>query len=320
MRGATVHDTDRIEDAVLAVLGGAPVEEAARAAGTEPAALSEAIERYRAAGRAALDAEPSGWQQTNIRFADYPTAARAFHAYLAPALRSGPVGTWWFVRKHPHWRLRYYPAPDATPEDAVRHITEALDSSVSWGVTTTWTSTRYEPETTAFGGPAGMALAHALFHTDSTGVIDYLRSAADGQPQALDAKATSLLVMTLMMRAAGLEFGEQGDVWGRVEQRRPLAEDVSSQQVSTMVEPLRHLLLSNARPLLDGDLAPVRPWVEGLERGGRALADATESGTLSLGKRGILARHIIFHWNRMGFTLPQQSIWSRAAREAVLGS
>ncbi|MCH0566938.1 thiopeptide-type bacteriocin biosynthesis protein [Streptomyces sp. MUM 2J] len=315
-----MHDTDRIEDAVLAVLGGTSVEEAARAADTEPAQLSEAIERYRDAGRAALDAEPSGWHQANIHFADYPTAARAFRAYLAPALRSGPVGTWWFIRKHPHWRLRYCPAPDASPEDAVRHISEALDSSVSWGVTTDWASTRYEPETIAFGGPAGMALAHTLFHTDSMGVLDYLHAAADGQPKKLDAKATSLLAMTLMMRAAGLEFGEQGDVWGRVEQRRPLAEDVPPERVSTMVEPLRRLLLSDARPLLDGgDLASIRPWAEGLERDGRALADAAESGTLSLGKRGILARHVIFHWNRMGFALRQQSIWSRAAREAVLG-
>lgn len=320
MRGAVVHAADPIEDAVLAALGGAAVEEAARAAGIEPATLSEAIERYQAAGRAALDAEPSGWHQANIRFADYPTAARAFRAYLTPALRGGPVGTWWFIRKHPHWRLRYHAAPDATPEDAVRHITEALDSSASWGVTTDWSSTPYEPETTAFGGPAGMALAHTLFHTDSTGVLDYLHAAAAGQPKTLDAKATSFLAVTLMMRAAGLEFGEQGDVWGRVEQRRPLAEDVAPEQVSNMVEPLRQLLLVDPRLLLNGgDLAPLRVWVEGLERDGKALADAAGSGILGIGKRGILARHVIFHWNRMGFGLRQQSIWSRAAREAVLG-
>ena len=316
-----MHEGDRIEDAVLAVLGGATVEDAARTAGTRAAALSEAIERYQAAGRAALDAEPSSWHQVNIRFGDYSTAAQAFCAYLAPALRSGPVGTWWFIRKHPHWRLRYHPTADASPEDAARHITEALDSSVSWGVTTNWTSTSYEPETTAFGGPAGMALAHTLFHTDSTGVLHYLHAAADGPPKKLDVKATSLLAMTLMMRAAGLEFGEQGDVWGRVEQRRPLPENVPPEQVSTMVDPMRHLLLTDARPLLDGgSLAPTRMWFEGLERDGQALADAAESGTLSIGKRGILARHILFHWNRMGFTLRQQSIWSRAAREAVLGS
>ncbi|QCX77838.1 hypothetical protein C9F11_21030 [Streptomyces sp. YIM 121038] len=313
------YDADRIEDAVLAVLGGAAVEEAARAADTSPARLVEAIERYRAAGRAVLDAQPSGWHQVNIRFADYPTAERAFRAYLAPALHTGSVGTWWFVRKHPHWRLRYFPAPDTDPEKAVTHVTEALDSSVSWGVTVDWRPAPYEPETVAFGGAAGMTLAHELFHTDSVGVLDYFRAATQNLPGRPDAKTTSLLAMSLLMRAARLEYGEQGDVWGRIEERRPLAEDVTPEQVSAMVEPMRRLLLTDVHPLDSGPLAHVRGWAEGLARSGRALEEAAESGALSLGKRGILARHVLFHWNRMGFTLRQQSIWSRAAREAVLG-
>ncbi|MFE9457676.1 thiopeptide-type bacteriocin biosynthesis protein [Streptomyces californicus] len=315
-----MRHADRLEDAILTVLGGASLAEAARAADTGTAQLSEAIERYKEAGRAALDTEPSGWHQVNIRFADYPGAERTFRAYLMPALREGPVGTWWFVRKHPHWRLRFHPALNASPEDALRHVTEALDSSVSWSVTTEWTSTPYEPEATAFGGPAGVPLAHELFHADSVGVLDYLAIAADERARTLDAKATSLVAMTWLMRAVGLEFGEQGDVWGRVEERRPLAEDVIPAQVSSMVAPMRRLLLTDARPLLDtGGLARVRPWIEALEQGGKALADAADSGSIGLGKRGILARHVLFHWNRMGFTLRQQSIWSRAAREAVLG-
>lgn len=311
--------TDRLEDAVLAVLGGASVEDSARAADTEPAQLSEAIERYQNAGRAALDAEPSGWHQANIRFTDYPTGHRIFRAYLLPALRTGPVGAWWFIRKHPHWRLRYYPAPGSAPEDAVHHVAEALDSSVSWNVTAEWSAAPYEPEVTAFGGSEGMVLAHELFHVDSVGVIDYQAAASD-QQAGLDSKAVSLLAMTMMMRSAGLEFGEQGDVWGLVEARRPLADDVTAEQVSTMVEPMRRLLLADAQSLLDSEaLAHVQPWISGLETGGRALERAAAAGDLSLGRRGILARHVIFHWNRMGFTLRQQSIWSRAAREAVLG-
>ncbi|WP_043469292.1 thiopeptide-type bacteriocin biosynthesis protein [Kitasatospora sp. MBT66] len=314
-----MHRTDRLEDAVLAVLGGVSVEDAARTADTEPALLSEVIERYQDAGRAALEAEPSGWHQANIRFTDYPTGHRIFRAYLQPALRTGPVGSWWFVRKHPHWRLRYYPAPGSTAEDAVRHVAEALDSSVSWNVTAEWSAAQYEPEVTAFGGPDGMALAHELFHADSVGVIEY--QAAETHRQAgLDAKAVSLLAMSMMMRSAGLEFGEQGDVWGLVEVRRPLTDDVTSDQVSTMVEPMRRLLLADAQSLLESEaLAHVQPWISGLETGGRALEQAAAAGKLSLGMRGILARHVIFHWNRMGFTLRQQSIWSRAAREAVLG-
>lgn len=314
------HETTRAEDAVLAVLGGVAIEAAARSAGTSPDRLAEAIERYRAGGRAALDAQPAGWHQVNIRFADYPSAQRAFRAYLLPALRNGPVGTWWFVRKYPCWRLRVYPGPDATAESVIAHIAEALDASVSWGVVTDWRPAPYEPETVAFGGLAGMTLAHGVFHTDSVGILDYLRLDTDNSDGLLDAKAISLLAMTLMMRAAGLEFGEQGDVWGRVEERRPLADGVSPDQVSRMVDPMQRLLLIDARPLLaEGPLRPVRGWIEGLESCGRALKSAAAEGSLSLGPRAILTRHVFFHWNRMGFTTRQQSIWSRAAREAILG-
>ncbi|CAL9549068.1 hypothetical protein SUDANB1_04391 [Streptomyces sp. enrichment culture] len=43
------------------------------------------------------------------------------------------------------------------------------------------------------------------------------------------------------------------------------------------------------------------------------------AGSLRHGLRCIPARHILFHWNRMGFTARQQAIYSRAARETILG-
>jgi thiopeptide-type bacteriocin biosynthesis protein len=316
-----VRDVDRAEDAVLAVIAGTPVEEAARRAGVATPVLAEDLERYRAAGRAALELRARGWFQTGIHFADYPSAAQTFTAYVLPALRTGPVGAWWFVRKHPRWRLRACPVAGASLGDVTTHIAEALDHSMSWGVVTDWRPGLYEPETVAFGGPVGMTLAHELFHSDSVGVLDLLRRAADGCHKLLDAKSTSLLAMTVLMRAARLEFGEQGDVWARVEERRPLPDDLSLEGVRTMIEPLLRLLLTDIGPLMtDAPLAPVRPWLEGLERCGRTLADAASEGTLALGIRGVLARHVLFHWNRMGFTTRQQAIWARAAREAILGS
>ncbi|POX43362.1 bacteriocin biosynthesis protein [Streptomyces sp. Ru73] len=314
------HDTNQAEDAVLAVLRGATIEDAARSAGTSPARLAESIERYRAAGRAALDVRSVGWHQLNIQFTDYSTAERTFRSCLVPALRNGSVGSWWFVRKYPCWRLRLCPSPQAPQEDAIAPITEALEGSVARGAVAAWRRFPYEPETVAFGGPAGMKIAHELFHTDSIGVLDYLHVAGDSREVLLDAKATSLLAMTLLMRAAGLELGEQGDVWGQVEEHRPLAEGVPPDRVSSMAGVLRRLLLIDVQPLLaDGALTPVRDWFQGLEQGGLALADAWNNGRLALGMRGVLARHVLFHWNRMGFTLRQQSIWSRAAREAILG-
>ncbi|WTJ01600.1 hypothetical protein OG713_45440 (plasmid) [Streptomyces sp. NBC_00723] len=53
--------------------------------------------------------------------------------------------------------------------------------------------------------------------------------------------------------------------------------------------------------------------------GGRSLKAASEANRLGLGLRNVLARHVIFHWNRMGFSTRQQAIWSRAAREALVG-
>jgi thiopeptide-type bacteriocin biosynthesis protein len=314
------EDTDALEDAVLSVLTGTSVKEAAGRACTSPARLTDAAERYRAAGRAAIAPTTADWHQVNIEFADYPTAERTFRAYLLPTLRTGPIGAWWFVCKYPCWRLRIQPSPGARMDDAVEYLTDALDSTLSWGVAKRWWPFQYEPETVAFGGPHGMTLAHALFHTDSLGVLNYHQHAADSTSSLLGPKETSLLVTTLLLRTAGLEWGEQGDVWGQVEARRPLPEDVSPDQVRGMVNPVQRLLTLDAGPALtDGPLAPLRNWVTGMEHGGRALADAARTGNLCLGLRGILARHILFHWNRMGLTTRQQAIYSRAARETILG-
>ena len=73
------------------------------------------------------------------------------------------------------------------------------------------------------------------------GAFDLGAVAADGSGKMLGAKATSLLAMTLMMRAAGVEFGEQGDVWGEAEAHRPL--HLTPDQVGGMVSTMRRLLL-----------------------------------------------------------------------------
>ncbi|MET9293061.1 thiopeptide-type bacteriocin biosynthesis protein [Streptomyces sp. NPDC003077] len=314
------QDTNPAEEAVLSVLAGIPIETAAKSTGTSTAWLTRAVERYRAAGRATLDAHLTGWHQMHIQFSHYPTAARVFRAHLLPALGTNSIGTWWFVRKYPCWRLRVHPAPGATTQQTAAHLAEALDNTVSSGAIQDWWSSPYEPETVAFGGPIGMTITHDLFHADSTGILAYLHHSAIGTAGMLDAKATSFLVTAAALRAAGLEWGEQGDVWGQLEVHRPLPEDTDPEKVTRMVQPLRRLLKLDPDPFVaNGPLAPIQNWVGGVQRGARALADTARSGRLQLGLRGILARHVLFHWNRMGFTTQQQAIWSRAAREATLG-
>ncbi|WP_435271181.1 thiopeptide-type bacteriocin biosynthesis protein [Streptomyces sp. 1222.5] len=199
---------------------------------------------------------------------------------------------------------------------------QALDSAVSWGVVKEWRPSLYEPEIIAFGGPDGMTIAERIFHTDSIGVLahDQLSSKPEPEKEVLDPKATSLCVLTLFLRSAGLEWSEQGDVWGQVEVKRTLPTDMPLDKVTGLVDTMRKLLTFDPTPALaDGPLTPVASWVSGMEHGGRELKCAAEADLLGLGLRGILARHVIFHWNRMGFSIMQQAVWARAAREAILG-
>ncbi|MEW2248607.1 thiopeptide-type bacteriocin biosynthesis protein [Streptomyces sp. NPDC006975] len=308
------------EDAVLSVLGGMPIEAAARCAQTSPARLAEAVERYRNAGQTALQQQSAGWYQVYVKFADYPTAARAFRAYLLPALQEETVGPWWFLRKHPYWRLRVHPAPAAPAEPVISHVTQALDSAVSWGVVKEWQSSLYESEVIAFGGLQGLEIAHHLFHADSLGVLAYDQLAEKGVDRLPDAKVVSLLLLASLLRSAGLEWGEQGDVWGQVEAKRALPADVPPAKVSAMVDAMRSLLTVDAGAVFaESTLASLRTWLTGMKREGQALQQAAHANRLGLGLRGILAKHVIFHWNRMGFSVRQQAIWARAAREALLG-
>lgn len=315
-----MHNRTVPEDAVLSVLGGVPIEAAARRAETSPARLAEAVERYRTAGQAALHQQSAGWYQVYVKFADYSTAARAFRVYLLPALGEETVGPWWFLRKHPYWRLRVHPAPGAPAEPVISHVTQALHSAASWGVVEEWKPSLYEPEAIAFGGLQGLEIAHRLFHADSLGVLAYDQLAEKGVDRLPDAKVVSLLLLASLLRSAGLEWGEQGDVWGQVEAKRALPADVPPAKVSTMVDPMRSLLTVDAGAVFaESTPASLRTWLTGMRREGQALQQAAHANRLGLRLRGILAKHVIFHWNRMGFSVRQQAIWARAAREALLG-
>jgi len=322
-----LHDSRVAEQAVLAVLSGTPVEEVSVRLDSSPGQLAEAVELYRAAGRAALDARSasSDWQQVNIEFTDYQTAQSAFLTYLLTPLREasavGEIGAWWFVRKFPCWRLRLAHGPQARAGYTSERLREALDSAVSWGVVRRWWPSPYEAEAVAFGGAEGMRIAHSLFHADSVGVLDYLCGSGTKDDVPLDAKAVSLIITSLFLRAAGQEWSEQGDVWARVEAKRALPDDVPAERVTAMTNAVRELLSTDIESAFSvGNLlAPLAGWADAMKRDGQRLGNAGREGQLTLGTRSILARHVLFHWNRMGFTMRQQAIWSRAAKESIFG-
>lgn len=311
-----------IERAVVQVLGGASLNEVAVAERVEQDDLVEAVEVYRQAGRLALGRQQaSGWWQVYLQFAEWSTAEQVAAETIGPLLsraeENGLIGNWWFMRKYPCWRLRLHPGTDG---GAMRdYLDMAFSQLAADGHFARWWPGIYEAETAAFGGEEGMATAHALFCEDSHAVLRLIREGDIG----LGRRELSLLLCSTLMRAAGLEWYEQGDVWHRVAQERPLPEDVPSAKLAAMASDLKHLMTADTAPhgpLLsaDGPLASAAPWADAFRQAGRTLGETARAGTLSRGLRDVLSYVVIFHWNRLGLHARTQSILAWAARAVIL--
>ncbi|WP_433531298.1 thiopeptide-type bacteriocin biosynthesis protein [Micromonospora sp. CA-263727] len=319
------------ESAVLALLTGTPASTAAAHAAVPVAELIEAAERYQDAGRAALTtrAAASNWYQANLVFPDRGTAERTMATLLGPKLRqaqaSGTTASWWYIRKTPYWRLRLR-ADQPHPEQLRRLTADLLDPLTAQGSITTWSTAIYEPETWAFGGPTGMEAAHHFFHADSTHILTYLNhtlAQRDPQPAALGRRELSLLLCTALLRAADQDWHEQGDVWHRVQQMRPLDANIPRDQLPSTADKVHRILTldteqtdlsSEGHDLLD----PVRPWLAATNETGEALRNLAHTGVLRRGLRDVLAHHVIFHWNRLGLTTPAQAILAHCASTVIL--
>ena len=310
------------ERAVLKVLTGTPLNEAALAERMEPAALADAVEVYRQAGLQALEHQTtSGWWQLYLQFTDWNIAEQTAANHLAPILRhaeeDGVITAWWFMRKHPCWRLRLQPGPAGHTIKA--DLGAAFDELAADGRIGRWWPGIYEAETAAFGGDTGMDLAHELFCADSSAVLNLLRNGETG----LGRRELSLLLCSILIRAAGLEWYEQGDVWHRVALERRLPAGVPTSKLTAMASDLKQLMLADITPdgpLLgtNGPLASAAEWADAFRRAGRTLGAAARVGTLQRGLRDILSYQVIFHWNRLGLPARTQSILAWGARAAIL--
>ncbi|MGH3865777.1 MAG: thiopeptide-type bacteriocin biosynthesis protein [Pseudonocardiaceae bacterium] len=122
-----------------------------------------------------------------------------------------------------------------------------------------------------------------------------------------------------LLRGAGQDVYEQGDVWHRVAQLRPLPPEVPTEQLQKMTNGLRLLMTADLHPTgalfgPDGPLAHAASWMTAFDVAGRALGTAAADGTLERGVRDTLAHHVIFHWNRLGLADRTQAILAQAAR------
>ncbi|MFE7809197.1 methyltransferase, FxLD system [Streptomyces sp. NPDC057430] len=251
------------------------------------------------------------WHQINVTFPDRATAQQVISRTLGPALftaeERGEISAWWFMNKQP-WKLRMHTVGDETPT-----LWDALSGLVRDDQVRQWIPTIYEPETLAFGGAEAMEAAHELFHADSRHLLTY-----PVQIGHLGRRETAVLLVSAMMRAAGLDWYEQGDVWDKVAAERPAPPILASELEAAM----HSLLTVDARTLCreDGPLHGHADWVRAFARAGTALAVLHNEGRLRRGLRAVLAHHVIFHFNRAGLPLEDQSALSNLARKAIMGT
>lgn len=254
------------------------------------------------------------WRQTTIAFPDPHAADQVAITHLAPILADAEtrqlITAWFYVRKDT-WRLRYLPA--STTAEVDHYLTGQLarlrhDRYISAAVPGI-----YEPESHAFGGTAAMDTAHRLWHHDSR----HLLTAPSGQTPARR-RELSIMLVAAMMRAAGLDWYEQGDVWARVADHRNPPQPAL---VKTLLGPVRRLLTVDPASLTHqaAPLAAARPWFEAYTAAGDTLNRLNQTGRLQRGIRATLTHHVIFAWNRRSIPGLHQAALATAARTIIFG-
>lgn len=245
---------------------------------------------------------PTPHEQVTLWFTDSRQAEKVGSTRLGPAMAHTQVQGWWFMRKGPSWRIRYRPAPNQMEQTRAR-LELHLRSWTDEGLLLEWVRGVYEPETHAFGGPQGMGVAHGLFHHDSLHVLSHLHRNGTEHRTLL-----GVLRACALLRGAGQEWHEQGDVFARLAAHRP----VDREPTGTEVDQLDHLLRAR---FPHPKMAP--GWTEAFHHTGQNLAHLADTGKLTRGIRATLAHHLLFAFNRAGIPATEQGLISRAAAAAV---
>jgi protein-L-isoaspartate(D-aspartate) O-methyltransferase len=268
--------------------------------------------------------EPGDWPQAVIEFADRKVAEQIAMEHLGPQLATAQENSvitgWWFIRKTPFWRLRYWPAHSG----ARRHLALVLDGLKAQSRIVGWTAGIYEPEVFAFGGAAAMEVAHELFIHDSRHILDYLvrQSIAPSAVPGLGRRELAILLPTVLMRSAEQDWYEQGDVWAKVAQHRPAEHMLPSGHLNALIPAMHRLMTVDAVPagrlVNSGTLDTLIGWFSAYRRAGQGLGNLARSGALERGLRAVLTHHVIFTWNRLGLPYAEQGALAALAKEVAI--
>ncbi|SFD64914.1 thiopeptide-type bacteriocin biosynthesis protein [Streptomyces aidingensis] len=260
------------------------------------------------------------WRQITVTFPDWDTAEHTALTHLVPRLTTTEttrlIGPWFFLRKTPGWRIRYQPPGDSTT--AENHLLHTLGPLQRARHITAVTPVIYEPETHAFGGPEAMTCAHRLFHLDSHHLIAHLTR----HPDRPHRRELAILLCTALLRAAGLDWYEQGDVWARVADHRDPPPPQPDHRLKNLRNGLRHLMTADITQLTreDAPLPLPADWPQAFTTTGQDLTALANAGRLHRGLRAVLAHHIIFAFNRLGLPHATQATLAASAKAVVFGA
>lgn len=275
------------------------------------------------------DSDQPGWRQLNITFTSTHRRAveQAAVTHLGPALADAEtqrlITSWFFIRKQP-WKIRYFPTGRCASKKADRILDAAATGLQEARLVADWHRGIYEPETHAFGGDEGMAAAHTLFHADSRHIFAYLartvgpRRAADAPDQR---RELSILLCTTLMRAAGQDRYEQGDIWAKLHHFRPNSKMPAERKddFNTAVERLITTDIGPDTVLRRSGLHHADQWFTAFEHAGQTLCTLANNGRVTRGLRAVITHHIIFHWNRVGIPPQTQANIVQAAKNIIFG-
>ncbi|TDC08063.1 methyltransferase [Nonomuraea longispora] len=257
------------------------------------------------------------YQQINVAFPSWTDAETVAVAHIAPLFEEARarewIDWWWFIRKSPCWPIRYLLTDSGT--EARNHVLGRLAQLVSIGRILSATPVVYEPELHAFGGTEAMDSAHQLFHHDSRHLLAHLATIGH-RPEGNHRRELAILLCTALIRAAGQDWYEQGDIWARVAAHREPALPRLDQ-----LDKVRRLMSVDLSTLCrpGAALAEHAEWAHAFTTNGRQLAELAHNGQLDRGLRAVLAHHIIFTWNRHGLPHTTQAALASTATTAVFG-
>lgn len=221
---------------------------------------------------------------------------------LAPLLQTiGHRGTaYWWIRKGDTLRLRLArPDPHAVAQittAAHQHGAQTYD-----GI--------YEPEIHTFGGADGIRVEHVTACRDAHHLAAQLAQHREHRHRL----EVYVLLATRLIRAAGLDLLEQGDVWARVAAHRPPPDTVTAANRRAV----RHLIFSGPdTPSSPLHQAPT--WSVAVETAGNELAELTATGLLKRGLRAVITELLLSMANRHGIHAAQLATLSTAAHHVIV--